>query len=231
MEEKIIPIKGIAKIVGEKMLESTISFGQARQFLEVDMTEVEELKQSYINKGIKLIPTAIFAKAAAIAIEEFPEVNARLEGDSIIRYADVNTGIAVETPKGLLSVVLKEVQKKSLEQVNNELRNLLNKVKTNKLTLDDFSGSTITISSMTSLDADFFTSIVTNFEAEILSFAKTKKRVVVDEKDNIVIRPTCWVATNFNHSIISGVTSTKYLCAIGRILEHAGEHFNECPVT
>ena len=87
---KIIPLKGVKKIVGEKMLENTVGFGQARQFLEIDMTEVEKLKKNYLKQGIKLLSTAIFAKAAADAIKVFPEANARLEGSDIIEYADVN---------------------------------------------------------------------------------------------------------------------------------------------
>ena len=139
-DKKIIPIKGITKIVGDLMRESAVGFGQARQFLEVDMRQFEEVRSYYAQKGIKIMSTAMLAKAAAIATADFPQVNARLEGENIVQYEDVNPGIAVETPRGLLSVVLKEVQKKDLLQVNDELRELINKVNTNKLAPDDIKG-------------------------------------------------------------------------------------------
>jgi 2-oxoisovalerate dehydrogenase E2 component (dihydrolipoyl transacylase) len=224
-ETKIIPVKGITKIVGDLMRESAVGFGQARQFLEVDMRQLEKVRAHYAEKGVKLMTTAILAKAAAVAMADFPEANARLEGENILRYEDVNPGIAVETSRGLISVVLKEVQKKDLIQVNEELRALIEKANTNKLTYDDIHGSTVTISSLSSIGVDFLTSIVTNFEAMIISFGKTKKRPVVDENDQIVARPTSWVTANFNHSIIGGSTSAGYLCRFGEILEKAEEYF------
>jgi pyruvate/2-oxoglutarate dehydrogenase complex dihydrolipoamide acyltransferase (E2) component len=119
-DRKIIPVKGISKIVGDLMRESAVGFGQARQFLEIDMRQFEKVKAHYSEKGVKLMTSAILAKAAAIAVADFPQVNARLEGETIVQYEDVNPGIAVETPRGLISVVLKEVQRKELVQVNEE---------------------------------------------------------------------------------------------------------------
>lgn len=223
-EETRIKLKGAVKIAGEKLRESTVSFGQATQFLQIDMTEIEALKKLYKDQGKKLSTTAIYTKAVAEAMREHPQMNARLEGDTVIRYEDVNPGIAVDTPKGLLVVVLPRVQGKSLDQINEELADLIDRTKNNRITMDDFRSGTVTISNMAMMNADFFTSIVNNFEAVIMGFARTRKCAVVDDDDNIVIRPMSYVMVNINHTITSGVPANLFLNTVARNLEHPKEY-------
>lgn len=218
-------LKGIQKVAAERLLESVLGFSQATQFLEVDMSEVEKLKAEYKNRGQKISSTAIFVKAMALAVAEYPHMNSRLEGDTIIQYDDFNPGIAVDTPKGLLVVVLRAAQNKTLDQINAELSELLERVRNNKLTLDDFKGSTMTISNMSMTNVDFFTSIVNNFETVIMGFGRTKKRVVVGENDEILIKPTSWIMANINHTLTSGVPSNYFMNHIATVLENPKRYF------
>lgn len=218
-------LKGIPKVAADHLLESVLGFSQATQFLEVDMSEVEKLKAEYKNRGQKISSTAIFIKAMALAVAEYPHINSRLEGDTIIQYDDFNPGIAVDTPSGLLVVVLKSAQDKSLDQINTEVSELLNRARNKKLTMDDFEGGTMTISNMSMTNVDFFTSIVNNFETVIMGFGRTKKRVVVGENDEILIKPMSWIMVNINHSLTSGVPSNLFINHIAMVLENPKLYF------
>ncbi len=223
--EKRTKLKGIPKVAADRLLESVLGFSQATQFLEVDMSEVEKLRAEYKNKGQKLSSTAIFIKAIALATLEYPKINSRLEGDTIIQYDDLNPGIAVDTPKGLLVLVLKAVQNKSLDQINNEVEELLERAKNNKLAVEDFQDGTMTISNMSMTNVDFFTSIVNNFETVIMGFGRTKKKVVVGDNDEILIRPMSWIMANINHSLTSGVPSNHFINHIAKVLENPRQYF------
>lgn len=223
--EKRTKLKGIPKVAADRLLESVLGFSQATQFLEVDMSEVEKLRAEYKNKGQKLSSTAIFIKAIALATLEYPKINSRLEGDTIIQYDDLNPGIAVDTPKGLLVLVLKAVQSKSLDQINNEVEELLERAKNNKLAVEDFQDGTMTISNMSMTNVDFFTSIVNNFETVIMGFGRTKKKVVVGDNDEILIRPMSWIMANINHSLTSGVPSNHFINHIAKVLENPRQYF------
>lgn len=217
-------LKGIPKVAAENLLESVQGFSQATQFLEVDMSEVEKLRAEYKKRGQKLSSTAIFIRAAALAVKEYPYMNSRLEGDTIIQYDDFNPGIAMDTPKGLLVIVLKAAQNKSLDQINEEVAELLCRARNNKLTLDDFQGGTMTINNMSMINVDFFTSIVNNFETVIMGFGRPKKRVVVGENDEILIKPMSWIMANINHTLTSGVPSNKFMNHIAMVLENIKEY-------
>lgn len=218
-------LKGIPKVAADRLLESVLGFSQAAQFLEVDMSEVEKLKAEYKNRGQKISSTAIFIKAMALAVAKYPHINSRLEGDTIVQYDDFNPGIAMDTPKGLLVLVLKAAQNKSLDQINAEVLELLDRARNNKITLDDFKGGTMTISNMSMTNVDFFTSIVNNFETVIMGFGRTKKRVVVGENDEILIRPMSWIMVNINHSLTSGVPSNHFINHIAMVLENPKQYF------
>lgn len=219
-------LKGIPKIAADRLLESVLGFSQATQFLEVDMSEVEKLRAEYKERGQKLSSTAIFIKAIALAVAEYPHINSRLEGDIIIQYDDFNPGIAVDTPKGLLVLVLRAAQNKSLDQINEEVAELLDRVKNNKITMDDFQGGTMTISNMSMTNVDFFTSIVNNFETVIMGFGRTKKKVVVGENDEILIKPMSWIMVNINHTLTSGVPSNHFMNHIAKVLENPKKFFS-----
>lgn len=218
-------LKGIPKVAADRLLEGVLGFSQATQFLEIDMSEVEKLKAEYKNREQKISSTAIFIKALALAVAEYPHINARLEGDTVIQYDDFNPGIAMDTPKGLLVLVLKAAQNKSLDQVNTEVTELLDRARNNKITMDDLTGGTMTISNMSMTNVDFFTSIVNNFETVIMGFGRTKKKVVVGENDEFQVRPMSWIMVNINHSLTSGVPSNLFLNHVAKVLENPKQYF------
>ena len=218
-------LRPAAKVAGEKLLEGVLGFGQAMQALEVDMTAIIGLREEYKARGLKLSSTAVYVKALEVALREHPEMNSRLEGGELVQYRDCNAGIAVDTPKGLYVVVLREVQNKPLDAINEGVAELLERTRNGKLTLDDFKGGTFTISNMAMLDVDFFTSLVNNFETAIYGFGRTQKKPVVDENDQIVIRPMSYVMININHTATTGVPANKMLKTLAGILENPGKFF------
>lgn len=218
-------LRGAAKFAGEKLLEGALGFGQAMQALEVDMTAIGELREEYKGRGLKLSSTAVYVKAVAMAMREHPEMNSRLEGEELVQYKNCNAGIAVDTPKGLYVVVLRDVQDKSLDAVNEGVGELLERTRAGKLTLDDFKGGTFTVSNMAMLDVDFFTSLVNNFETAIYGFGRVKKRPVVVEDDRIVVKPMSYVMININHTATTGVPANRMLKTLADILENPGKFF------
>lgn len=214
------------RYIGKSLQQSVVTYPQAHGFFQADTTELFALKNKWAAEGKKVSFTAFVTKAVAIALQDYPELNARAEGNEIILYDHVNAGIAIADDKGLYVMVLRNAEEKNVLQISDDIREMTLKVRNNTVTPEDMAGGTISISSAGTGRTEIFSSIVTNDQALILGVGRTKKQPVVLEDDTIAVRSMTWFATNMNHLLVDGRSVSRFRDRLGEILEHPEEYFS-----
>ncbi|MGW5449941.1 2-oxoglutarate dehydrogenase, E2 component, dihydrolipoamide succinyltransferase [Streptomyces asiaticus] len=238
--QEVSPLRGqtikmprMRKVIGDNMMKALHSQAQLTSVVEVDVTKVMRLraraKEAFAQReGVKLSPMPFFVKAAVQALKAHPAINARInEDDNTITYFDVeNVGIAVDAEKGLMTPVIKNAGDLNIAGLSKKTAELAGKVRSNKITPDEVSGATFTISNTGSRGALFDTIIVPPNQVAILGIGATVKRpVVIDHPElgeTIAVRDMTYVALSYDHRLVDGADAARYLTAVKEILE-AGE--------
>lgn len=220
------------KVIGDNMMKALHSQAQLTSVVEVDITKLMKLraaaKDSFAaREGVKLSPMPFFVKAAAQALKAHPVVNARInEDEGTITYFDSeNIGIAVDSEKGLMTPVIKGAGDLNLAGISKATAELAGKVRANKITPDELSGATFTISNTGSRGALFDTVIVPPNQVAILGIGATVKRpAVIETAEGTVIgvRDMTYLSLSYDHRLVDGADAARYLTAVKAILE-AGE--------
>lgn len=218
MEIKREKLRGIRKTIGYKLLESLNTVPHATIMTTVDMTNLVHIRSAYKAAGKNPSTTAFLLKAIAVALEEYPQLNARLENGEIIRYDNADAGVAVDTPRGLMVVTVKDVGHKDVWQITDEMRDVVARLKVNKATLDELSGSTFSVSNEAMSTNDYFNSIINNNEAIIIGLARYKKQLVVHEDDTVSIRQIGNIMGNYNHMLADGMPVAAFLGKVSALL-------------
>lgn len=226
MGEKRIKIKGMRKLIGDAMRTSVLNYPSASGSVKVDMSELQRMKKELKEKNIKIAMSAFYIKAIAIALKDYPDLNSRIENDELVIYDSINVGVATATEKGLYVLVVKDTQDKDLVKISDDLIDMINRLNTGKLTMDDMQGGTITLSNLSSGVYDAFTSIITNDQTLIIGIAKTKKEVVVSENDELLIKPLSNIIININHAATDGMPSSLFATKFIEVLENPYKYFN-----
>lgn len=208
------------KAVGKNLLSSVISIPQTTGFGEFNVDEMVQLKGELKSQGKRVSYTALFVKAIALTLKEFPMFNCRLEGEEVVEYESINVGIGIDTPKGLIVAVIKDTQNKTLLEIAEALNDVVDRAREGKLTMDDMTGSTVTISNLIGTKTIATSSIVNNNEAVIFGLCDIRKAPVVDENDQIVIQNVMNICINANHTLINGMDSVRMGVKLREIVEH-----------
>ncbi|GGJ96941.1 hypothetical protein GCM10011583_30600 [Streptomyces camponoticapitis] len=237
---EVSPLRGqtvkmprMRKVIGENMMKALHGQAQLTSVVEVDITKLMKLraqaKESFAaREGVKLSPMPFFVKAAAQALKAYPVVNARInEDEGTITYFDSeNIGIAVDSEKGLMTPVIKGAGDLNLAGIAKKTAELAGKVRGSKITPDELSGATFTISNTGSRGALFDTIIVPPNQVAILGIGATVRRPVVinhpDLGETIAVRDMVHVVLSYDHRLVDGADAARYLVAVKAILE-AGE--------
>ncbi|MGW7265443.1 2-oxoglutarate dehydrogenase, E2 component, dihydrolipoamide succinyltransferase [Streptomyces sp. NPDC054842] len=222
----------IRKVIGDNMVKALHEQAQLSSVVEVDVTRLMRLrnqaKDSFAaREGVKLSPMPFFVKAAAQALKAHPAVNARINVDEgTITYFDTESiGIAVDSEKGLMTPVIKHAGDLNIAGIAKATAELAGKVRANKITPDELSGATFTISNTGSRGALFDTIIVPPNQVAILGIGATVKRPAVIETAEgtvIGIRDMTYLTLSYDHRLVDGADAARYLTAVKAILE-AGE--------
>ncbi|MFI1965457.1 2-oxoglutarate dehydrogenase, E2 component, dihydrolipoamide succinyltransferase [Streptomyces pathocidini] len=221
------------KVIGDNMMKALHGQAQLSSVVEVDITKLMKLraraKDSFAaREGVKLSPMPFFVKAAAQALKAHPVINARINEDegTISYFGSEDIGIAVDSEKGLMTPVIKGAGDLNIAGIAKKTAELAGKVRGNKITPDELSGATFTISNTGSRGALFDTIIVPPNQVAILGIGATVKRpVVVDHPElgeTIAIRDMTYVVLSYDHRLVDGADAARYLTAVKGILE-AGE--------
>ncbi|MGW1134767.1 2-oxoglutarate dehydrogenase, E2 component, dihydrolipoamide succinyltransferase [Streptomyces griseoluteus] len=222
----------IRKVIGDNMVKALTEQAQLSSVVEVDVTRLMKLrgkaKDSFAaREGVKLSPMPFFVKAAAQALKAHPVINARInEAEGTITYFDTESvGIAVDSEKGLMTPVIKHAGDLNLAGIAKATAELAGKVRANKITPDELSGATFTISNTGSRGALFDTIIVPPNQVAILGIGATVKRPAVLETEEgtvIAVRDMTYLTLSYDHRLVDGADAARYLTTVKQILE-AGE--------
>ncbi len=225
--EEIIPMTQVRRIIAEHMTKSAYTAPHVTTWDEFDCTKLVEIREklkiiAQEKYNIKLTYMPLIAKASVMALKEYPLVNASLEGENIRLKKFYNIGMAVGRDSGLIVVVVKDCDKKSLLQIASEMTQLGEKARTDKLTLDEIQGSTFTLTNAGMYGALASTPIINYPEVAILGLHMIQKRpAVVDNQ--IVIREMMTACLSFDHRLIDGHYAVQFLHRIKYFIEHPDE--------
>ncbi|MCG7279390.1 2-oxoglutarate dehydrogenase, E2 component, dihydrolipoamide succinyltransferase [Corynebacterium imitans] len=217
-------VNRIREITAAKMVESLQTTAQLTHVQEVDVTRVAELrkkfKPAFVDKhGVNVTYLAFFVKATAEALVSHPNVNASYNAETkeITYHEDVNIGIAVDTPQGLLVPVIKKAQDLNLAEIAKAIVDLADRARNKKLRPDDLSGATFTVTNIGSEGAMLDTPILTPPQAGILGTATIEKRPVIvteDGIDSIAIRQMCYLPFTYDHQLVDGADAGRFVTTI-----------------
>lgn len=213
-----VPLTPMRRIIAQRMAESLYTAPHYYVTVELDMTNAVKLRGA--SKGFKPSYNDIVVHACARALGEFPAVNARWAGDAIDEVAAINIGFAVALPTGLIVPVVRNAERLSLQGVNEACAGLVEKARKNKLTPDDYSGNTFTVSNLGVFGVDSFTAIINQPDSAILAVGQMKDQAVVID-GGIHIRPMMKMTLSSDHRVIDGALAAQFMGRLKALLEEA----------
>ncbi|CEJ42232.1 Dihydrolipoyllysine-residue succinyltransferase component of 2-oxoglutarate dehydrogenase complex (E2) (Dihydrolipoamide succinyltransferase component of 2-oxoglutarate dehydrogenase complex) [Xanthomonas citri pv. bilvae] len=224
--EERVPMTRVRKTIAKRLMESKNSTAMLTTFNEVNLAKVsaarKELQDEFQKAhGIKLGFMSFFVKAAANALQRFPLVNASIDGDDIIYHGYSDISIAVSTDKGLVTPVLRNVERQSFADVEQGIADYAAKARAGKLGLDDLQGGTFTITNGGTFGSLLSPPIITPPQSAILGMHAIKERPIA-ENGQVVIAPMMYLALSYDHRIIDGKDSVQFLVDIKNQLENPG---------
>jgi pyruvate dehydrogenase E2 component (dihydrolipoamide acetyltransferase) len=214
--EERVPLRGVRKVVAERMTKSSNTAAHVTVVEEVDMTELVVLKEAFRGsaekRGVKLTFLPLMIKAVIPALREFPYVNSSLDDGQaeIVLKKYYNIGIAMDTEQGLVVPVVKDADKKDIFAIADEIERLAQKARSGQLSLDEVHGSTFTITNIGSIGGLFSTPIINYPEVAILGVHRISKRAVVRE-GKIEVRDIMYAALSFDHRVFDGAYGARFL--------------------
>ncbi|CAM0119459.1 dihydrolipoyllysine-residue succinyltransferase [Stenotrophomonas maltophilia] len=224
--EERVPMTRIRKRIAERLMESKNSTAMLTTFNEVDLSKVsaarKELQDEFVKAhGIKLGFMSFFVKAAANALQRFPLVNASIDGDDIIYHGYSDISIAVSTEKGLVTPVLRNVERMSFADIEKTIADYAKKARDGKLGLDELQGGTFTVTNGGTFGSLLSTPIINPPQSAILGMHAIKERPIA-QNGQVVIAPMMYLALSYDHRIIDGKDSVQFLVDIKNQLENPG---------
>lgn len=221
-EVEVKEFSRIKKISGQNLSRNWVMIPHVTVNEEADMTELEEFRKA-LNKewekaGVKVSPLAFIIKASVTALKAFPEFNSSLDGDNLVLKKYYNIGFAADTPNGLVVPVIKDVDKKGLKEISQELTELSKKAREGKLKPQEMQGACFTISSLGGIGGTGFTPIVNAPEVAILGVCKSQIKPVWNGKE-FAPRLMCPLSLSFDHRVIDGAAGMRFTVFLANLLK------------
>ncbi|HEY0820100.1 MAG TPA: 2-oxoglutarate dehydrogenase complex dihydrolipoyllysine-residue succinyltransferase [Rhizobacter sp.] len=221
--EQRVPMSRLRARVAERLVQSQSTNAILTTFNEVNMAPVMEMRKKFQEKfekehGVKLGFMSFFVKAAVAALKRYPVVNASVDGNDIVYHGYFDIGIAVGSPRGLVVPILRNADQMSFADIEKKIAEFGAKAKEGKLSLDDLTGGTFSISNGGTFGSMLSTPIINPPQSAILGVHATKDRAVV-ENGQIVVRPMNYLALSYDHRIIDGREAVLSLVAMKEALE------------
>ena len=222
--EERVPMTRIRKTIAKRLMESKESIAMLTSFNEVNLGKVmamrKELGEQFEkDNGIKLGFMSFFAKAAANALQKYPVINASVDGDDIIYHGYADISIAVSTDKGLVTPVLRNVERMDFAEIEKSIAGYAKAARDGGLKLEDLQGGTFTITNGGTFGSLFSTPIVNPPQSAILGMHAIKERAIV-ENGQVVAAPMMYIALSYDHRIIDGKDAVLFLVDIKNQLEN-----------
>ncbi len=216
----------IQRTAAERM---SLSFRTAPHFylsVQVDMSQTVAMRKALLpaveeEVGVRLSFSDILVSAVARALRDHPALNASFENGRFKRYQEINVGLAVDSPRGLVVPVLHQADRLSLSQLAGHRAEAVKRARNGRMTPEDISGGTFTVSNLGMFGVDLFSAIINPPQAAILAVGRIAKRpvVVADPADELQVRPTMWMSLSVDHRVADGATGARFLQGLVRYLE------------
>jgi 2-oxoglutarate dehydrogenase E2 component (dihydrolipoamide succinyltransferase) len=217
-------MSNLRKTISRRLVESKNTTAMLTTFNEVDMTRIMEIRTKYKDKfkeihGVGLGFMSFFAKACSVALAEWPSVNAYIDGDQLIYHDYADISIAVSTPRGLTVPVIRNVESKSMAEIEKVVIELAGKARDSKLTAEELTGGTFTITNGGVFGSLMSTPIINIPQSAILGMHKIQERPMAIN-GQVVIKPMMYLALSYDHRIIDGRESVSFLVRVKELLEN-----------
>lgn len=221
--EKRVPMTRLRKRIAERLLEAKNTTAMLTTFNEVDMQPIMTLRKTYGEKfekqhGVRLGFMSFYIKAVVEALKRYPEVNASIDGDDVVYHNYFDISIAVSTPRGLVTPVLRDCDKLSMAEIEKQIKVLAEKGRDGKLTVEDLTGGNFTITNGGVFGSLMSTPIINPPQSAILGMHAIKERPIA-LNGQVVIRPMMYLALSYDHRLIDGRESVGFLVTIKELLE------------
>lgn len=223
-EDRLQKMSNLRRTISRRLVEAKNSTAMLTTFNEVDMSAVMDIRAKYketfkkthdINLGFM----SFFTKAVCFALQEWPAVNAQIDGDHIVYHEYCDISIAVSSPKGLVVPVIRNAESLTMEEIEKEVASLAAKARESKLTIEEMTGGTFTITNGGIFGSLLSTPIINIPQSGILGMHNIVERPVAI-KGQVVIRPMMYVALSYDHRIIDGRESVSFLVRVKEMLEN-----------
>lgn len=223
-EQKAEKMSNLRRTVSRRLVEAKNTTAMLTTFNEVDMSAIMDIRAKYKDKfkeshGVNLGFMSFFTKACCFALQEWPAVNAMIDGEQIVYHHYCDISIAVSAPKGLVVPVIRNAESMSMADIEQKVLELAGKARDNKLTIEEMSGGTFTITNGGVFGSLMSTPIINIPQSAILGMHKIQERPVV-VNGQIVVRPMMYVALSYDHRIIDGRESVSFLVRVKELLEN-----------
>lgn len=222
--EKRVPMTRLRKRIAERLLEATHTTAMLTTFNEVNMKPVMDLRSQYkdlfekSHNGTRLGFMGFFVKSACEALKRFPAVNASLDGDDVVYHGFQDVGVAVSTEKGLVVPVLRDAENMSLAKIEEKVREYGLRAKDGKLSIEDMTGGTFTITNGGVFGSLLSTPILNPPQTAILGMHKIQDRPMAVNGE-VVIQPMMYLALSYDHRLVDGKDAVQFLVAIKDLIE------------
>ena len=222
-EVRVEKMSRMRRTIAARLVSAKNQTAMLTTFNEVDLTAINELRKKYQDKfvakhGIKLGYMSLFAKACAKVLMEMPDVNAMIDGNDIIYHDYVDISIAISTPNGLVVPPVHNVESLSFQEIEYAIKDLADKARAGKLSLEEMKGGTFTITNGGIFGSLVSTPIINEPQSAILGMHAIKDRPVAID-GQVVIRPMMYLALSYDHRLIDGSTSVTFLVKVKELLE------------
>jgi pyruvate dehydrogenase E2 component (dihydrolipoamide acetyltransferase) len=220
---RTIPLTGIRGTIAERMARSWTQVARVTEVMEVDMTEAVALRRRQLGgweraHGVRVSLNDFLTFAVSRTLREFPDLNARLEEREIKVLEDIHLGVAMAIPEGLIVPVIRHADQRSLWEIAQESARLAAQAHERKLTLDDVSGGTFTITNLGTYGIEIFTPIVNYPQCAILGVGRVAERPVV-APGRLEVRSLMYLSLSFDHRVIDGAPAAVFLQQLKERLE------------
>ena len=213
-----IPLRGMRKVIAERMQQSLQGSAQLTISTEVDVTQLIDRRQE-VRQEFNVTYTDFIVQACAHALRQHPRMNASLEGNTIHVHGDIHVGLAVALDEGLIVPVVRDVDKKSLKDIAAEAKTLAEKARASQLKLEEVSGGTFTVSNLGMYGVDAFTPIINAPQSGILGVGRIVEKPVI-YRGEITRRSMMVLSLTFDHRVIDGAPAGAFLQTVADLLAH-----------
>ena len=218
--DTVVKLAGMRKVVAQRMLQSHTEIPPVTQNTKVDVTELMKFRKMLLAEtGSKYSVNDLILKATAKCLRAHPEVLVSLDGDQIIQRAHVNLGMAVVLDAGLIVPVIRDADRLGLDALSAAAKDLASRAKSNKLTPDEYKGSTFSVSNLGMFGIETFTPIVNQPDAAILGVCAVEDELVMDDQGGISKHQVMRLSFTYDHRLIDGAVAAKFVMALRDLLE------------